>query len=235
MGIASEKGRSQRPYKKDNRNKYWQHYVAKHGGFIVQIVREGISLEDACYWERWYIKLLGKKIEGGQLVNLADGGETNAGCKKNTEQKKQLSDRAKLRGTKFLLAPEIRRKAGATLSKLFKGRFKGDENPNFGNKWTPEMKRKLSEKKKEHFKNIPSRRKVYQKLDPVVARRNIYIAMVNSWGKKVVCTKTGIIFNTIVDAASSIGMKKDTLRQKLNGGSPNETYLVFLSDTSRAI
>lgn len=147
VGIASENFRKDRPYRKDNRNNYWHHYVNKHDGFIVEIVGGNLSIGEATILERFYISIFGKKINGGRLVNLADGGETNAGYKWTDLQKEKLSFAAKKRGNIRLQAPEIRAKAAKTLSLKFKGRFKGIENPNYGNKWTEEMKQNLSKKK----------------------------------------------------------------------------------------
>lgn len=228
VGIASENGRAQRPYKKDNRNRYWNNYVNKHGGFIVQIVHTGLSKETASDWERWYISLLGKKINGGSLVNLADGGETNAGCKKSDEQIKLLSDRAKIRGTAHMMTKEARGKANKSISNALKGKLVGKLNPNYGNRWTDEMKRSLSEKKKLYHKLHPKTKKIKTPIDPIIARQNMTLGIIESLGKKVINKKTGQIFKTIVSAANSIGMKKDTLRAKLNGRNPNNTDFIIL-------
>lgn len=229
VGIASEKTRYKRHFQKTNRNKYWHHTVKKYGGFIVQVVCEKLSDEAAKEKERFYISLLGKKINGGQLVNLADGGETNSGYKFTEDHKGKISNAAKKRGNEWLNTPEIRAKAAKTFSDRYTGKFKGKENPNFGNRWTDEMKKSMSEKKKLYFSKIPSRRKVYQKLPEDVRKKIVYESMVNRWGKKVVCLKTGKVYKTIVEAAASIGMKSDTLRHKLNGKNPNETFLRFLT------
>jgi hypothetical protein len=226
VGIGTEK----RSKQKSHRNKHWHNYVAKYGHPVIQIVHNSVSKEDACTWEKHYIFLLGKKINGGQLVNIADGGETNSGYKHSVEQKKKFSDQAKIRGTSFLQTKEIREKAALSISKSHKGKFIGKENPNYGNFWTDEMKQKASIRLKEKFSKIPSRKKVYQKLSLEnfkAAKLNAISLMIESCGKKVLCTRSGQVFKTIVEAAYSINMKKDTLRHKLNGKSPNETYMIF--------
>lgn len=228
VGIASENGRVVRPYKKDNRSQYWVHYVNKHGGFVVQIVHKGLSKEIASYWERWYISLWGKKINGGSLVNLADGGETNYGCKKSKEQILVISERAKKYGNSHMMTKEARDKAKKSISKALKGKLVGKLNPNYGNRWTDEMKKKQSEKKKEYYTKHPKQKKVKQKIDPIIARQNMTSGMIESWGKKVINNQTGEIFKTIVSAAKSIGMKSDTLRAKLNGRNPNNTNFTIL-------
>ena len=227
VGIGNDK----RPYSKKCRNNFWKNYVNKYGNPVIQIVYSNIDKKEACRLEVFYISLLGNKVNGGQLVNISDGGETNIGYRLNAEQKKAVSERAKARGTKFLQTKEIRQKASVSISKAMKGKHIGGKNPNFGNKWTDEMKKKMSENKKLFYSTIPSRKKIYQKLPPEIAKQNSLNGMIEAWGKKVVCTKTNVVYKTIVDAANSIGMKKDTLRHKLNGKNPNNTTLIYASLT----
>ena len=148
VGIASQKGRAQRPYKKDNRNKYWHHTVNKYGNPIVQIVHTGLTKDDACKWEIFYISLLGKKINGGQLVNIADGGATNAGYTHTQKQRDASRERAIKNGIAHLLTKEARMKAALTIKNRPKGIFVGERNSNYGNKWTAEMKQRASDRKK---------------------------------------------------------------------------------------
>lgn len=46
--------------------------------------------------------------------------------------------------------------------------------------------------------------------------------------RKVICTKTNTIFNSIVDAANSINMNKVTLNCKLLGKRKNDTYFKYV-------
>lgn len=72
-GIGTRKWRS---YEfNSGRNPYWQNYVAKYGNPVVQIVHENVTKEIAHYWEKFYIKLLGRKTEDGQLTNITEGGD----------------------------------------------------------------------------------------------------------------------------------------------------------------
>lgn len=47
--------------------------------------------------------------------------------------------------------------------------------------------------------------------------------VINHFSKKVVCHKTGVIYNSISDAARSIGIKVNTLQGYLLGRRPNKT------------
>ena len=91
------------------------------------------------------------------------------------------------------------------------------------------MKLKASVRLKEKFSKIPSLRKIHKRLPPEIAKQNSTNGMIAACGKKVIDNSTGVIYKTIVEAANSIGMKKDTLRHKLNGTNPNNTSLIYAS------
>ncbi len=209
VGIGSETGRCQRPRAKTNRNNYWYNYVNKHGTPVIQIVFTGLERKEAFYWERYYILLLGKKIEGGQLVNLSNGGESNEGYKRSKETRMGDSERAKKRSTAHMLTKEARQKVADKLSVLFKGKLLGAENPNYGNKWSSEMKSRMSFIKR----NQP----------PV----NL---------KPIKVESSGEIFDSIKTAAIHLGIPKSTLSYKLRTPGKNNTGLIYcLPQTSCAI
>lgn len=70
-------GRKRRAFESGGRNKIWQNYVKKHGERVVEIVHEGIDKEQAYALEVFYIKKFGLKKDGGSLVNITLGGESN--------------------------------------------------------------------------------------------------------------------------------------------------------------
>ncbi len=71
VGIGNVK----RPYQFKRRGTGWDE-VVKIAGVIVDIIEEGLSWQEACERERFYIKRIGRKdLNKGPLVNLTDGGE----------------------------------------------------------------------------------------------------------------------------------------------------------------
>ena len=72
-----------RAYSKDSRNLWWKNIVAKTE-YIVEILKDNLSWEEACEKEKYYIKKYGRTIEGGILVNITEGGE---GFKSNHTEK----------------------------------------------------------------------------------------------------------------------------------------------------
>jgi hypothetical protein len=126
IGIGSN---LKRPYKKSDRSKYWKNKVKKYPDYEVQILTTGLTKEDACELEQilisWYKR---EDCCGGTLVNLTDGGESTYGRIMEDWQREKMSiDR--------------------------KGKSLGKDNPNYGNKWSDEKRKYMSELKKEGHKN----------------------------------------------------------------------------------
>ena len=88
-------GNSKRPYIKANRSNHWKNIVNKTK-YVVEIIAENLSKEDACELEIFLIELYGTKyLKTGKLVNLTNGGETLKGYKHTKEARKNMSIAAK--------------------------------------------------------------------------------------------------------------------------------------------
>lgn len=85
VGIGSSIRRARRIF--GNRTTFYENYVKKHGRPIIQLVHDNLTREQAIQWEIFYIKLLGKRINGGQLLNFSDGGEGAVGVHWSEERK----------------------------------------------------------------------------------------------------------------------------------------------------
>lgn len=83
-----------RAYHFSHRTKFWNHIKNKNG-VIVKILSEFYTREEALLEEKRLISFWGKRLRGGVLCNLSDGGEQGPiGHKKpmSEQQKKKLSD-----------------------------------------------------------------------------------------------------------------------------------------------
>ena len=118
---------------------------AKHK---IQILEQGLTSVGACAIERRLIRWYGKKIDGGVLTNIADGGDGN-GIKGNT-----LSEETKL---KLKIANTGKKQSPETIEKKRQkaiGSKRSDETKAKMSAWqkgrhlSEEMKRKLSESAK---------------------------------------------------------------------------------------
>jgi hypothetical protein len=124
------KGKGYRHKSKCDRNRYWNHIVAKAGGFDAQII---VSHKDndlilLCEQERIdQLKRLGVK-----LCNLTAGGEGMAGFSFSEETKRKISEKAKARPKR----------------KLSSEHKEAIRKSNTGVKFTEERKRKIGEKAK---------------------------------------------------------------------------------------
>jgi hypothetical protein len=56
------------------RSKYWHRIVNKYG-YDVIIIQESLSNEEALEKEIYWIKRINRKINGGSLINMTDGGD----------------------------------------------------------------------------------------------------------------------------------------------------------------
>jgi hypothetical protein len=102
---------------KSGRNKHYKNYIRKHGKPIIEIIHNYLSLEQACFYEQYYIALYGRigYENYGILVNKSEGGEVGSKGIKHSE--KSIKIRVdKVRGQKR--SDEFK----SNLSKLHKGK-----------------------------------------------------------------------------------------------------------------
>ena len=89
IGIGNEK----RPYKKSDRNNYWNSIVKKTD-YEVEILFDNLTWEEASEKEIEFIKLYGRKDNGtGILANMTDGGEGSLGTKVTQETRRKMSEK----------------------------------------------------------------------------------------------------------------------------------------------
>lgn len=153
IGIGSDKCRA---YSKSGRSKHWKNVVSKCG-YAIDVIIEGISIEDARNVEIGMIEAYGRiHLGNGILVNMSDGGETNKGVvgtwlgKSLSEEHKQKLRMAKLGKKTKGHSEETKRK----ISESHKGKKLSDETKqklrdiNIGKTHTDKAKAKISEASK---------------------------------------------------------------------------------------
>lgn len=195
---------------KIKRNKFFKDMYNSHNcDFRIKI--DNLSEEDAFKYEIKLIKYYREYYPEYRLTNQTDGGEGTSGWKPSDEWKTNQSKIQKERWkdeefrNKMI---DIRNDKDSTYqSDDFRNKMsklvKGENNPNYGNYWTDDMKKKARQNKlgKYNGKNNPNygnkwnneQRKHLSELRKNGNWRNENHGM----AKKVVCLETGEIFNCI--------------------------------------
>lgn len=82
------------------RNRIWDGIVSKTD-YIVEIIQDNLSYEEAIELEKYYIKLYGRRDLGtGTLANLTEGGEGLVGLVRTDEHRENISKAHKESGIK---------------------------------------------------------------------------------------------------------------------------------------
>ena len=88
------KGKHKRAWSPHGRNPFWKRTVARYG-YIVQIVEQDLSNEQALELEEFIISYCKLRSDGGTLTNLTLGGTGCVGLKVSDETKCKLSKKNK--------------------------------------------------------------------------------------------------------------------------------------------
>ncbi len=159
----------------------------------VRIIEDNLYEEDAYELEHstvlWY-----RKNTTYRLTNMTDGGDGTRGFKPSTEHKQKIQKASKERWANAEWRNKViadRHNPESTYqSKEFKAKISslvsGENNPNWGNYWTDEMKENLRKKQKESGR---------------------YIGANNPYHKKIKCVETGEEFECIKLAQEKYGLK----------------------------
>lgn len=127
IGIGKNNSRA---FSKESRSKFWKD-LTKNNDYIVEILYDDITWEDACIVEKRLIKEIGRRdLKLGTLVNVTDGGDGTENPSECAREKIKQSNKNRQFSEKH--------------RKYLKNKFSGDENP---------MKNELIKKKmSEYFK-----------------------------------------------------------------------------------
>ncbi len=211
---------SRRPYDK-RRNNIW-HKITLKSKYVIEIIQNNLSWEDACELEEFLIFLYGRiDLKTGSLANLTNGGDGVIGYTQSKEQieKRTLKNKGLKRIKEFCESlclinsfPVINLETNKTfknakeLSKLLK----------ISHQYLCQMLR--NERPNCTFY-------IYLK---DIENKNIKInEKLKSPKRKVINIITNIIYNSVAEAALINNINKNTLSGYLKNKRPNKTNLRF--------
>ena len=90
IGICSNSNLNKRPYEISNRSDIWKRTQKKYGR-RGSILLTNVSKDFAIATEKWLISFFGKRLDGGMLSNITDGGEGSSGYRHTEESRKKMS------------------------------------------------------------------------------------------------------------------------------------------------
>lgn len=207
VGISKD---LKRPYNKHGRTNYWKQIVNKYG-YEVQILKKNLTKKEACELEKMLISWFGRlDLKTGCLVNMTDGGDGTSNKSIETRTKisiSQLGDKNHMFG-----------KCG----KL---------NPNYGNLWDDEQKQIASDFNKGRFEgeNNPNYGKVASfKTRELISKNHARLSGKDSSNTKIIIDIiTSEEYYGLNMASKSIDMNWSTLRAMLQGRNENKTSLLY--------
>jgi hypothetical protein len=157
IGIGSDSNNKySRAYNTIDRSKFWKSIVNKTK-YVVHILFDNVSWEDACQKEKDLIKMHGRKDLGtGTLVNMTNGGEGILGYIFTENDKIKISNSKK---------GKLSHRKGKKLSELYINNLTGKKRPEFSKEWKEKMSISRTGKKRapfteEHKKNISKSKKI---------------------------------------------------------------------------
>tara|TARA_R110000868_G_scaffold391756_1_gene662025 strand:+ start:370 stop:990 length:621 start_codon:yes stop_codon:yes gene_type:complete len=145
---------------KNRRNSSWEKTVNEAGGFEVDILAEDLTRDESLQVESDYIQKYGTIKHGtGILVNerLSGTRGVESGYKHTEEKKEEIRKKTR----EAMKNPEVHKRhmeshiaywnnpeSRVKASKAMKGIMAGEKHPNYGKKYSDELRKKLSDAKK---------------------------------------------------------------------------------------
>lgn len=225
IGLGGQKNHN-RAHTPHGRSSFWKATADKYG-YNVQILKDGLTLSEACELEELLIKTYGRRNLGtGPLVNLTDGGEgtSNIVVTEQTKSKWRESNKGKQDGDKNCMF-------GRTYDKHHRARIVIDlhTGKEYGcakivaelfNIPYSTLKAKLQNVK------INDTNFIYEEdnNEDFLKTRAINLE------PRIIDTNTGRTYSSIVDVASDTGISKSIIRFHLNDSTINSTGIYYTKE-----
>lgn len=188
--------------------------IQKYGwdDFVPEILKDGLSEDEANYWEKYYIALYdATNPEKG--YNLHSGGSDTHVSQTTSEI---ISQKAKERYKDPTNNPMYGKHHSEETKQKLRELFTGEKGVWYGKHLPVEMRQKISET----LSDGRSRRKSPWTDEERAAQRERFKSYAAKWAKTVHCIEDDLSFPSIKAAAAYYGVNRSTLSECLSGG-PN--------------
>lgn len=138
IGIGRDES-YKRSQDKHKRSTFWKR-IANKTEYEVEILFDGLTWDEACEKEKEFIKLYGRKVDGGTLCNLTLGGDGSLGRKPSDLEIEKLRERSV--GNQYNLGKKSSENKRRKISEANRKRV-----------YSEETKRKIGEKSKGRINN----------------------------------------------------------------------------------
>lgn len=202
------KGKDRRAYWRNGRNRHWKAIASAHG-FQVVIVSSGLSEQEAFDLE---VKLIAK-YGRFKLANYTNGGDGASGAKK-TEAFKQMM-KEKMKGRIFSEETIERMKMAA--KNRSKESILRQAVAISGRKLTLEHKSKIAASCRGKIVSSESRKKISDFHKGKKKKPEAVAKMAASKSKRVLCLTNCVVYQSISEAARSLGLSQSAVSRVCNG------------------
>lgn len=175
---------------------YFWNAIQKYGwdNFTPTILKDNLTCEEANVYEEYFISLY-NSTNRDIGYNICLGGNNHT---MSDEQKRIISEKAKLRYTNPTCNPMYGKKHSEESINKMKSKKMGENNPMYGTHMSEELKEHLS--KMFTGTNITNRKTPYSE-EELETRRKKMKDNSKLWERKIRCIDDDIIFDTLTDAA----------------------------------
>lgn len=257
VGIGTKNSNSKnnkfayaRAHKKCDRSLFWKRITNKTD-YEVEIMLESDDYDFIKQKELEFISLYGRMdLNRGSLCNLTDGGDGILGARKPEDSIKlckktyqydlegnfirEWNSRKEIKNYYNMsssgLSGNITSNDKGSKTFIYKGYIwkssyqeKIEIIPLKPKKFSEERKRQQSETLKKFYSNLENRKK----LSPEHYNIAIKNLVIGGNVKKVLDTKTGVVYSSVTEAAKAFNMKRTTLVMQLKGKNKSQTSLVY--------
>lgn len=192
--------------------RYFYNAIKKYGwdAFVPEVLEDGLTKDEADEKEIYYISKY-NSTDHNIGYNIANGGHKSTNSE---ETRRIISAKAKERYKDKTKNPMYGRKhsdAAREKMRLHSHHLRGEDNPNYGKKFSSERLKQMSEISLRWRKEHPSE---VLKMDAANAER---LRTEKPASKKVRCVESGKVWNSMTECANEIGVKVSTLSGHVSG------------------